>query len=42
MKNDNGATERVKIIMEDGCNVSLIKKQAKNLPEWFDEELFTR
>lgn len=42
MQSDNGATERVRIIMEDGGNVSVDKKRAKNLPEWFDEELFTR
>lgn len=39
---ETAARERVKRIMEDGFNVSVDKTRIRDLPEWFDETLFTR
>jgi hypothetical protein len=39
---ENEVKERVRVILEEGCDVSVDKKRSKELPEWFDEELFTR
>jgi len=41
-ENQTVAIERVKLILEDGCNISVEKKRAKEVPEWFDESLFAR
>jgi len=39
---DAAIKEWVRILLEEGCNVSVEKKRVKELPEWFDEKLFTR
>lgn len=36
------AAERVRLILEDGRDVSVHKPRARAVPEWFDETLFAR
>lgn len=39
---DAAAKEKFKTIMEEGCNVPVDTQRPKEVPEWFDAELFTR
>lgn len=39
---EHKAKERVRRILEEGCNVLVDKKLTKDIPEWFDEKLFLR
>lgn len=41
-ENENKARERVRNLIEDGSNVTVNKIRPKELPEWFDEKLFSR
>ncbi|XP_050439003.1 rubber oxygenase-like isoform X2 [Adelges cooleyi] len=36
------AKQRVRTILEEGCNVPVERKRPRDLPEWFDEQLFVR